>query len=85
MRLFMTHRATAPVPVAAARAGFSPATGYRIEQDPRRPSEKRAPRGRRRPMLEASPGLRPVAVLERLVGRQALEIELETSDYRGLG
>ena len=82
MRLFMTHRATAPVPVAAARAGFSPATGYRIEQDPRPPSEKCAPRGRRRPdplaevfdaevvpMLEASPGLRPVAVLEELLRR----------------
>jgi hypothetical protein len=82
MRLFMTYRATAPVPVAAARAGFSPATGYRIEQDPRPPSEKRAPRERRRPdplaevfaaevvpMLEASPGLRPVAVLEELLRR----------------
>jgi len=82
MRLFMKHRATAPVPVAAARAGFSPATGYRIEQDPRPPSEKRGPRSRRRPdplaevfdaevvpMLEASPGLRPVAVLEELLRR----------------
>ncbi len=82
MRLFMTYRATAPVPVAAARAGFSPATGYRIEQDPRPPSEKRGPRGRRRPdpltevfdaevvpMLKASPGLRPVAVLEELLRR----------------
>jgi hypothetical protein len=82
MRLFMKHRATAPVPVAAARAGFSTATGYRIEQDPRPPSDKRAPRGRRRPdplaevfdaevvpMIEASPGLRPVAVLEELLRR----------------
>jgi transposase InsO family protein len=78
----MRHRATAAVPVAAARAGFSAATGYRIEQDPRPPSEKRAPRERRRPdpladvfdaevapMLEASPGLRPVAVLEELLRR----------------
>jgi hypothetical protein len=84
MRLFMKHRATAPVPIAAARAGFSAATGYRIEQDPRPPSEKRAPRGRRRPdplakvfdtevvpMLEASPGLRPVAILEELLRRHA--------------
>ena len=46
MRLFMTHRATAPVPIAAARAGFSAATGYRIEHDPRPPSEKRVPRDR---------------------------------------
>lgn len=83
MRLFMKHRATVPVPLAAARAGFSAATGYRIEQDPRPPSEKRSPRERRRPdplaevfdaevvpMLEASPGLRPVAVLEELLRRR---------------
>lgn len=78
----MKHRATDPVPVAAARAGFSAATGYRIEQDPRLPSEKRAPRERRWPdplaavfdaevvpMLVASPGLRPVAVFEELMRR----------------
>ena len=82
MRLFMKHRATDPIPVAAARAGFSAATGYRIAQDPRLPSEKRAPRARRRPdplaavfdaevvpMLQASPGLRPVAVFEELMRR----------------
>lgn len=82
MRLFMKHRMTAPVSVAAARAGFSAATGYRIEQDPRLPSERHVPRERRRPdpladvfeaevvpMLEASPGLRAVAVLEELLRR----------------
>jgi hypothetical protein len=35
--------------IAAAKSGFSRATGYRIEDDPRLPSQKRAPRGRRRP------------------------------------
>lgn len=82
MRLFMKHRTNAPVRVAAARAGFSTATGYRIAQDPRLPSEKRTPRERRRPdplavvfdaevvpMLEASPGLRPVAIFEELMRR----------------
>lgn len=82
MRLFMKHRMTDPTPVAAARAGFSAATGYRTAQDPRPPSEKRAPRARRRPdpladvfdadvvpMLKASPGLRPVAILEELLRR----------------
>jgi len=62
---------------AAAKAGFSPATGYRLEKDPRLPSQKRAPRARRRPdpledvwdsevvpMLKAAPGLRPIGVLE---------------------
>ena len=78
----MKHRTNAPVPVAAARAGFSTATGYRITQEPRPPSEKRAPRARRRPdplapvfdaevvpMLEACPGLRPVAIFEELMRR----------------
>ena len=78
----MKHRMTDPTPVAAARAGFSAATGHRIAQDPRPPSEKRVPRARRRPdpladvfdaevvpMLEASPGLRPVAVFEELLRR----------------
>ncbi|TVQ62316.1 MAG: IS21 family transposase [Phycisphaerales bacterium] len=82
MRLFMKHRLTDTTPVAAARAGFSSTTGYRIAQDPRPPSEKRTPRGRRRPdpladvfdaevvpMLEASPSLRPVAILEELLRR----------------
>jgi hypothetical protein len=82
MRLFMKHRMSAPTPVAAARAGFSTATGYRVAQDPRAPSEKLMPRTRRRPdplaavfdtdvvpMLKASPGLRPVAILEELLRR----------------
>jgi len=82
MRLFMKYRSTDPIPVAAAKAGFSTATGYRIQADPRLPSEKRSPRGRRRPdplegifdeevvpMLEAAPGLRPVAVFEELLRR----------------
>ena len=59
--------------IAAAKAGFSTATGYRIEGDPRLPSQKNKPRGRRRPdplagvwdseivpMLEAAPGVRPL-------------------------
>jgi hypothetical protein len=80
MRLVMKHRMTETTPVAAARAGFSTATGYRVAQDPRPLSEKRAPCVRRRPdpladvfdadvvpMLEASPGLMLVAVLEELL------------------
>jgi hypothetical protein len=82
IRLFMKHRTNAPIPVAAARAGFSTATGYRIAQDPRPPSQKRTTRERRRPdplatvfdsevvpMLEACPGLRPVSVFEELMRR----------------
>lgn len=82
MRLFMKHRLTHPIPVAAARAGFSVATGYRLAEDTRPPSEKHGTRGRRRPdplaevfeaevvpMLQANPGLRPVALLEELLRR----------------
>jgi len=72
----MSFRKTHDTSVAAAKAGFSPATGYRIEDDPRLPSQKKAPRGRRRPdpladvwdaeivpILKAAPGIRAIAVL----------------------
>jgi hypothetical protein len=65
--------------VAAAKAGFSTSTAYRLEQDSRFPSQKKQPRGRRRPdplaevwdseivpMLERAPGLRPVAVFDEI-------------------
>ena len=67
---------------AAAKAAFSTSTAYRIENDPRLPSQKRSPRARRRPdplagifdeeivpMLEASPALRPVAIFEEMIRR----------------
>lgn len=79
MRLYMSYRSTHAVPVAAAKAGFSTATGYRIEADPRLPSQRREPRSRRRPdplaevwdsevlpILKAAPGIRAIAVLEEL-------------------
>ncbi|MFM8443498.1 MAG: IS21 family transposase [Methylococcus sp.] len=82
MRLFMKFRLTHPVPSAAAKAGISPASGYRMEADPRLPSQKNKPHGRRRPdplaglweeeivpMLKAAPGLRPVAVFEEICRR----------------
>ena len=78
----MTHRKKDRPALAAARAGFSTATAYRIEADPGRLSEKRKPRGRRRPdplagifeeeivpLLEASPGLRAVALHEEMMRR----------------
>lgn len=79
MRLFMQFRKSDPAAVAAAKAGFSPATAYRLEKDSRLPSQKTAPRARRRPdplesvwdsevvpMLKAAPGLRPIGVFEEL-------------------
>ena len=82
MRLFMKLRQTDTVAVAAAKASFSAATAYRIEQDPRLPSAKRGPRERRRPdplsaifelevapMLAAAPGLRPIAIFEEMIRR----------------
>ena len=68
--------------IAAAKAGFSTATAYRIEADPWLPSQKRKPRGRRRPdplagvwdseivpMLETAPGIRAVAIFEEICRR----------------
>jgi hypothetical protein len=79
MRLFMSFRQTETPTVAAAKAGFSAATAYRIEQDPRLPSQKKAPRGRRRHdplaavwesevvlLLKSAPGLRPVAIFDEI-------------------
>lgn len=74
----MTLRQTHPAPVAAAKAGISRATGYRLQADPTLPSQKKKPRGRRRPdpladifdtvvvpILQSSPGIRPVAFTRR--------------------
>src|SRR5579864_3959528 len=79
MRLFMIYRHRKDPTIAAAKSGFSRATGYRIEDDPRLPSQKKAPRGRRRPdplaevwdgeivpILKAAPGIRAIAVLEEI-------------------
>ncbi|CAB3801208.1 hypothetical protein LMG28688_05293 [Paraburkholderia caffeinitolerans] len=78
----MKYRLKEGPPQAAARAGFSAATGYRIEEDPRLPSQKKAPRGRRRadplvaifdteivPLLQSAPGIRPIAVLDEMLRR----------------
>lgn len=80
----MKSRQTSTPAVAAAMAGFSRATGYRIEADPHLPSQKKTPRGRRRPdplahlwgaeivpMLEAAPGVRAVAVFGEMIRRHA--------------
>ena len=82
MRLYMHFRQRNSLQAAAAKAGFSTATAYRFEADPRLPSSKKTPRGRRRPdplegifdeevvpMLEEAPDLRPVAVFEELTRR----------------
>ena len=71
----MKLRQTDAAPIAAAKSGVSRATGYRLENDGRLPSQKKAPRDRRRPdplvavweseivpMMKATPGLRSVAI-----------------------
>jgi len=70
----MTHKKTDTIEVAAAKAGFSRATGYRLAADPP-PAREKNPRGRRRPdpladifdtvvvpILEENPDIRPVGV-----------------------
>ena len=78
----MKFRHTDTAPIAAAKAGFSPSTAYRLDKDPRLPSHKKAPRGRRRPdplasvwdseivpLLQTAPSLRPVALFEEIIRR----------------
>jgi transposase InsO family protein len=78
----MKFRQTNPTAAAAAKASISIATAYRIEKDPRLPSQRKAPRERRRPdplgdifkaevvpMLQACPGLRSVAIFEEMIRR----------------
>ena len=78
MRLYMKYRLKEGPAQAAARAGFSAATGYRIDQDRRLPSQKKAPRARRRPdplaaifdteivpLLQSAPGIRPIGFTSR--------------------
>ena len=75
----MSYRLTLSAEAAAAKAGFSTASAYRIEADPRLPSQKQEPRGRRRPdplarywdaeiepILKAAPGIRAIGVLDEL-------------------
>ena len=82
MRLYMRLRRMQALPAAAAGAGISAATAYRIERDPRLPSHKATPRARRRPdpladifereivpLLEAAPGIRAVAIFEEMQRR----------------
>ncbi len=59
MRLYMKYRRKDGPSIAAARAGFSTATVYRLEQDLRLPSQKKEPRERRRPDLLAALRLVP--------------------------
>src|SRR6266480_3662641 len=76
-----SRQSNVPV-IAVAKAGFSTATAYRVEADPRLPSQKKKPRGCRRPdplagvwdseiapMLEAAPGVRAVAIFEEICRR----------------
>ena len=75
----MTLRQTEPPIIAAAKAGFSTASAYRLEEDRRLSSQKKTPRGRRRPdplaavwdnevvpLLKSTPVLRPVAIFDEM-------------------
>lgn len=77
----MTLRPHHTQKIAAAKAGFSASTGSRIERDPRPPTEKKQTRQHAGgkpdplaglwdehivPLLEQTPGLRPVTVLEQM-------------------
>jgi hypothetical protein len=83
-KLYMDLRRTHTRQTAAAKAGFSASTGGRLDADPRMPSQKRQPRSRRRadplepfwdgeivPLLEATPGLRPITIFDEVRRRHA--------------
>lgn len=78
----MKERLTKTATIAAARAGISRATAYRIEKQRRSPWEEKPPRGRRRPdplidiwdseivpLLETKADLRAVAIFEEMCRR----------------
>jgi len=79
MRLYMKFKQTDSTAVAAAKASISAATAWRIEADPRLPSQKAVARSRRRPdpladifdaevvpLLIAAPGLRSFGIFEEM-------------------
>ncbi len=72
----MNLRRTHTRELASAKAGFGTTTGARLDGDPRMPSQKQQPRGRRRPdplepywdseivpLLEGAPALRSITLL----------------------
>jgi hypothetical protein len=78
----MKLRQTNSAAVAAAKASLSTATGYRLANDGRLPSQKKQPRSRRRPdplktifeaevvpLLKAAPGIRAIAIFEEMMRR----------------
>ncbi len=83
VRLYMKHQGQHTQRVAAAKAGFSERTARRIDKDPRLPSQKKGGRPWRTredplkdvwesdilPLLETSPGLKPVTIFEELERR----------------
>ena len=89
VRLYMKNRTTRSQESAAAIAGFSVATGRRIERDPRPPSSRKAPRDYRTrpdpfdglwdaeivPMLNAAPDLRPITILREMNRRHPDRID----------
>ena len=80
----MKCRKILPVDTAAAKAGFSARTGYRLQRDSRPPSESKLSRGSRRPdplagifleevvsILQKTPELRSVAIFHELQRRHS--------------
>jgi transposase InsO family protein len=80
--MYMKFRQIDTVPIAAAKSGFSSSSAYRIDDDRHRAPHEKAPRLRRRPdplagiweneivpILQAAPGLRPIAIFEEILRR----------------
>ncbi len=82
VRLYKQYRQKNTLQIAAAKAGFSSSTAFRIEADPRLPSGRTKPRGRRRPdplagifdqelvpLLKETPNIRAASLFDELMRR----------------
>ena len=96
MRYYMTLRTRHTRDTAAAMAGLSTSTGYRVERDPRLPSRKKACHGQGGgrpdplteiwdseivPMLERTPGLRPITIFEEMVRRHPSGVSVQPGGH----
>jgi len=74
-----------PVETAAAKSDFSASTGYRIRREPRLPTEKVTPQGRRRPDPHADLFENEVVALLNLAHVNADLTELTTDQAEDIG
>jgi hypothetical protein len=78
----MKFRQTNTPTRASAKAAFSPSSGYRLEHDPRLPSQKHVKRGRRRPDPLATIWESEIVPMLRAVPAQNCELSREIEEFQ---